>query len=73
MRKPFPALQRWLEGIVDGHAKVFCRFDYGDWGAISEGQRSGRWLADGKVAARAWVIIRRLFYRVPPTEVTAAV
>ncbi len=54
-REPFPALQKGLEGSVDGHSKVLCRFDHRDWGTISKSQRSGRWLADGKVAALAWV------------------
>ncbi len=55
VREPFPALQRGLEGGVDGLSKVLCRFDHRNWGTISESQWSGRWLADGKVAALAWV------------------
>ncbi len=47
-REPFPALQRRLEGSVDSHSKVLCRFDHRDWGTISESQGSGRWLADGR-------------------------
>ncbi len=48
-----PALQRGLEGSVDGQSKVLCRSDHRDWGTISERQRSGRRLADGKVTAPA--------------------
>ncbi len=47
--------QEGLKEVSMATPVLFCRFDHCDWCTISEIQRSGRWLAAGKVAALAWV------------------